>query len=173
MESKHIRFANILKFNNRSQDIIFNVVKTVKSKTFIENVDYICQTFDNVLKGDVILSLVKDVEKKLQIESSDQIFETMTNEHLKSAGEIFLYLAMCPTKIMPWVRFYEDLFQTQSPDQIILTLNRVMKGTKRSRNEDFKKKAEIIFRRIESMIPDTAKSTNFSEGPSQSFKGNY
>ena len=72
-----------------------------------------------------ILSRVKAVEQILKIESSENLNDNLTNAELQTAAEMLLYLNMCPDTIKPWLLFYKDLFQTQSPDQIILTLNRL------------------------------------------------
>ena len=97
------------------------MVKTLKSET---SLDLSCN-YKPTLIDDVKLSKVMAVEHMLQIQSSDQINETLTNEELQIAAEMFLYLTVCPDTIKPWIVFYRDLFQTQSPDQIILTLNRL------------------------------------------------
>ena len=94
------------------------------------------------------------VEQKLQIESSEQIIETLTNDELKTAAELFVYLNMCPGTIKPWIKFYKDLFQTQSPDQIILTLNRLMKGTRTPQNEYFHNLGEKFLNRVKSLFPE-------------------
>ena len=90
--------------------------------------------FDNSL-----LSQVKALEQKLQTESSEEINDALTNEDLKTAAEMFLYLITCPNT--PWFRswssFYTDLFLTRSADKIILTLNRMMK-TETSKDMDAK-----------------------------------
>ena len=127
-------------------------MKTVKSESPL---DLSCDVYMSVLVGDIMLSQVKAVEQELQIESSAKINETYTNEELKMAGEMFLYLTMCPESIKPWLVFYKDLFQTQSPDQIILTLNRIMKGsvTATPNNEYFKQSVEMLLKRILSILP--------------------
>ena len=105
----------------------------------------------------------------LQIESSEQINDTLTNEELKTAGEMFLYLTMCPYAIQPWIVFYEDLFQTQTPGQILLTLNRLKKGPRNGM-------AEILFRRILSMLPGREtynKAANTEARTMQKFGGNH
>ena len=140
------RFANTFQLNSISVDNIQNVVKTVKSGT---SLDLSCI-------GDTILAQplyqVKAVEQMLQIESSEQINDTLTREELRTAGEMFLYLVSCPDKTKPWIVFYKDLFQTQSPDQIILTLNRLMKGSRTQTNEHFKELAEMLLKRILSFL---------------------
>ena len=117
------RFANTLQLTSVSFDNIQNVVKTVRAGT---SLDLSCDAA--LLFSDAMMSQVKAVEQKLQIESSDQINDILTNEELKTAAEMFLYLTMCPNDVKPWIVFYKDLFLTQSPDQIILTLNRLING---------------------------------------------
>ena len=57
-------------------------------------------------------------------------------------------------KIKPWLAFYQDLFQTQSAYQIILSLNRLLKGPlTATQNEYFKNLAETLLKRILSMLP--------------------
>ena len=120
------------------------MVKTVKSRASLD-----CDNANTHVKDD---SMWKAVEQMLQIESSEQINKTLTNENLQSAGEMFLYLVMCPYTVKPWLLFYKELFQTQSPDQIILTLNRVMKGPRTHTNEFYKNLAELFFNRILKML---------------------
>ena len=119
-----------------------------------------------------MLSQVEAVEQMLKIESSEQINNTLTNEELKTAGEMFLYLTMCPNTIKPWIVFYKELFQSQAADQIILTLNRLMQGPRTQTNEHFKELAEILLKRILSILrgsraEDTASNTGAR--PTQSF----
>ena len=161
------RFANTLQLNSVSVDNIQNVVKTVKSGT---SLDLSCNG-DTILAADGPLDQVEAVEQMLQIESSEQINDTLTREELRTAGEKFLYLIMCPDKMKPWIVFYKDLFQTQSPDQIILTLNRLMKGSRTQTNEHFKELAEILLKRILSFLHrgKAEKTTSNTEPiPSQS-----
>ena len=126
-------------------------MKTVKAGT---DLDLDCGYNTPTLQD--MMSQVKAVEQKLMIDSSEQINDTLqiessdyeydyyydyvfvpeeindnlTKEELQTAGKMFLYLITCPDTIKPWIVFYKYLFQTQSPDKIILTLNRLMKGEK-------------------------------------------
>ena len=121
---------------------------------------------NNILSSDVRLSQVSAVEQILQIDPLKQI-EDLTNEELQTAAEMFIYLNSCPTKwSKSWSSFYKDLFLTQPTNQIILTLNRMMK-TKRS--EDGKLRAEklmkrtsnllsLYFERIQSLLPETCRN---------------
>ena len=65
-----------------------------------------------------------------------------------TAGEMFLYLNTCPDSpwFKSWSSFYKNLFLTQQVDQIILTLNRMMK-TETSQDKDGKLRAEKLLKR--------------------------
>ena len=86
------------------------------------------------------VSQVALVEKQLEIESSATRFGSITPSELKSAAEMFIYLNTCTDStttdgthlilgkwFKSWFRLYNDLFKLQTTDQIILTLNRLMK----------------------------------------------
>ena len=83
---------------------------------------------------DVMLAQVMKVEKALNIESSSSIINNIPKKYLETAAEIFLYLNSCPFTAISkrwyksWFIFYNDLFKTQQPNKIILTLNRLMKS---------------------------------------------
>ena len=83
---------------------------------------------------------------------------TATADQLKSAAEMFIYLNICPGTFgldssnymeqwfKSWFTFYQDLFRTQTPSQIILTLNRLMKNkSDRVMNQELFKKAATLF----------------------------
>ena len=90
----NFRFANIFHHNSVSVDNIQSVVKTVKSEA---SLDLSCG--HTILFEDSILTQVKAVEQILNIESTEQINDTLTNEELKTAAEIFLYLNTCPSSM--------------------------------------------------------------------------
>ena len=144
----HFRFANIFKVSDISVDNISNAVKAIKHKSSLEKS---CISRTVLLSSDIQLMQVKAVEQELQLESSDQVIETMTNEELKSAAEMFIYLIMCPEAIVPWFTYYNDLFLTKSVDQIILSLNRIMK-TKSTQNMDAKVAENLLKRISNSML---------------------
>ena len=109
-----------------------------------------------MLSGDSMLSKVKAVEQMLNIESTEQINDTLTNEELKTAAEIFLYLNTCPSSMFKsWILFYVDvdLFLTQSADKIILTLNRMMK-TETSHDKDGKLRAKKLLQRTAYLLKE-------------------
>ena len=83
------------------------------------------------------VSRVAEVRKQLKVESSSVgIFENITTSNLEIAGEIYIALIFSLNKYSDhfsntWCMFYKDLFENNSPSQIILTLNRMMKRNDR------------------------------------------
>ena len=105
-----------------------------------------------VLYDDDKVSQVVKVEKYLNIEASDSRLETMTAEDLKIPGEMFMFLILCPDSFRPWMVFYKDLLKNKSADQLLLTLNRIMKGSKANGNIFIHDLAREIFMKIHSSI---------------------
>ena len=144
MESEIFRFANLFNINGISVNHIHSVVKTVKIRTAL---DLSCDT----VSDDIMMSQVKAVEQMLQIESSEHINESLTNEELQAAAEMFLYLITCPNIawFKSWYSFYKYLFLTQPADQILLTLNRMMKTIQ---DKDTKLLTENLLQRTKSLL---------------------
>ena len=95
-----------------------------------------------------MMSQVARVEERLEIESTEQPIKSLKAEHLKTTAEMFIYLTTCPATMKPWFVFFRQLFQTQSPTQIVLALNREMSIT--TKNDFFKNVSEIIFNGLKS-----------------------
>ena len=106
-----------------------------------------------ILTNDNRFLQVIALEEKLQKMSSEKIVKARTHEDLKTVAEMFLYLTICPKTIQPWFRFYKDLFQIDSPDKIIIALNRLMQATNNPRNESFKTSAKKFLKIMFSMYP--------------------
>ena len=141
-----LRLANLLKLQNGNVDKIQIVIKAIKAKT---SVDRGCNNDRDFLNDHNLFYQLKEVEKDLRIRSSvTGKFHNLTNEELTTVAEMFIYLNMCPGTTKPWIGFYKYLFRTQSPDQIVLTLNRLVKGLKTPQNQYYKELAEILFKRI-------------------------
>ena len=123
-------------------------MKTVTSET---SLDLRCYRY--MLDDDVMMSQVKAVEEMMQIESSEIIDESLTNEQLKTAAQMFLFLNTCPNTrwFKSWFSFYKDLFLTKSADQIILTLNRMIK-TETSHDKAGKLRAKKLLQRNKSLL---------------------
>ena len=116
--------ANLLLVHNLNQEIIWDAIKKIRFKVSLEK---ICDSAKSFYIPSDKMSNVREVEKQLQVNSSDLINENMTRSQMKIAAEMFLYLNTCPELLRPWFSLYTDLFQKQSPNEIILTLNRILK----------------------------------------------
>ena len=81
------------------------------------------------LYNDADASVAK-LEQELNITSSDEVLENVTKENLKIAGDMFIYQNFCVLSSLHWLIFYKDLVLNQSPETIILTLNRLLKAVK-------------------------------------------
>ena len=122
------------------RDKIWNVVRKVKLES---SSDKGCDRDGLYFSDDKIWGTTMSyVEQQLGISSSSVASKQMTKEYLKIAADMFFYLYSCPGEtdkksfmntdlqkwFQAWFRFYNDLFKTKSPRQIILTLNRLTKA---------------------------------------------
>ena len=89
-----------------------------------------------------VLSQVATIEQKLEVESSDITFENITMENLNHAAEMFFYLKTqnpCTDSLKEWLNvwgtIYTDIFENHSPQEIILTLNRMLRSNQTSSDE--------------------------------------
>ena len=82
----------------------------------------------------------------------------MTEANLKTAAKIFIFLSICPGEYKKLMEFYQNIFQTNSPEKIILTLNRMMKGNKTPDNKYFH---TMIFQKTSTLF--SAKYVNFED----------
>ena len=170
------RLANIFQLTNFSNEKIWRSVKKVKLET---SLDTICDRtgwyYDKLFQ-------VAAVEEQLQIESSEERFAKISLEDLNAAAEMFIYLNTCPRSFKPWIEFYKYLFQTQSPNKIILSLNRIMKEALNQKDVFLEKLAHNLFKRmtyllslkyeeIQSLFPGTTKNISFTLDMSQQKQG--
>ena len=78
--------------------------------------------------------------------------DNITSYQYEAAGEMFIYLMLCPKFMLDWKTFYIDLIHHASPDVILQTLNRIliigrrMKSRKDEINVEISKK---IIKKIE------------------------
>ena len=86
------------------------------------------------------------------IASSDMIFNNMTEETLQKAAEMFIFLTSCSETIRSWFYFYENLFTQKTPTQIIVDLNRVLKGEDTPENMDMKTIARKLFLKLDKIL---------------------
>ena len=141
--------ANIIHLTNLDKKNVWKVVKNLKSEL---SLDLECRLSPDLLLYDDKMSQVNLLEDQLGIESTEVRFENIGRENLKTAAEIYIYLNTCPDSLKPWFLFYHDLFHDQEPNQIILTLNRMMKSRRTSENENFLNIAKTVFKEASTLL---------------------
>ena len=124
-------------------------MKNLKSEL---SLDLECRLSPDLLLYDDKMSQVNLLEDQLGIESTEVRFENIGRENLKTAAQIYIYLNTCPDSLKPWFLFYHDLFHDQEPNQIILTLNRMMKSRRTSENENFLNIAKTVFKEASTLL---------------------
>ena len=112
-----------------------------------EKCDGIQETFYELSNA---MMKVKKVEDHLEIHSKEQSMN-LEAETLKTAAEAFIYLNYCTISLESWLNFYKNLFQSGTPE-ILLTLNRIMRGPKSVKNRNFNSIAEKLFMNISSNL---------------------
>ena len=144
------RFANLL-YVTKNSDKMWKIVKRVKKDSIFSKS---CTTA--FYGTNDIDSNVRVVQKLLKINpfgfNWTEPQSTMTSTNLAIAAEMFLYLNTCPDILKSWILFYTDLFTNQSPDKIVLTLNRILKVKNSPQKIGFKNIAENLFKKTENLF---------------------
>ena len=170
-----LRLANVIQMTSENLDKIWSVVRNLKNNP--EAKSFLCA--DNGLYNDKNITYqVTEIEQKLNIQSSYQRYENMTAKSLEHAAEMLIYLAVCPGLFSPWLKFYSksyrySIFNLQfAPQEIMLTLNRIMKATKTPNNHNLAIKliSQKILKRMVSML--SLKFVEIQSGKIQSSFGN-
>ena len=151
----YLRLANLIQLTSLKDNQIRDLVWEMKLKT---SFDKECGGSDTVMYYKTeILSLVLEVEQELGFKSSELRFKNITEANLKTAAEIFIFLSICPGEYKKFMELYQNIFQTNSPEKIILTLNRMMKGNKPPDNNFH----TMIFQKTSTLF--SAKYVNFED----------
>ena len=119
---------NILHQSTLSTERIWDIVKRVRSENIVHS-----SCLESDIEEDVKIEetsvehQIDHLEKAMNVKKSEYIFDNVNKAHLKTAGEMFVYLAYCYDIANDWVMFYEQLFHKQTLNQIILALNKISK----------------------------------------------
>ena len=143
----------MIHLSQSSTETIWNIVK--ESKT--SQLNFATGDCDEHGLDKKIVSHVKAVENLLNMNESTEIFRDITDKSLKVAGEMFLYLNSCPYESYPfefelWFKFYDNLFKNKSPEVIVLTISRMLKGKGNHSNKRLKTTANQLFTRLTSLL---------------------
>ena len=101
----------------------------------------------------------------LQIKVSESRFANITDEEFKTAADVFVFFNTCAESWGKWFAFYTDLFQTKPADQIVLTLNRLLKSgdDNKPNRKDLKIVLRKILQKITTLLPKTNRDIRSSD----------
>ena len=116
------RFVNLILILKKSKkENIWPTLKKFKLMLTFKDCNSHMYTKDQVEAN------IAALEDMFQVKSTDVTFANITEETLNTAAKMFIYLNTCSEDLKLWVSFFKDLFQNKPPDQIVLTLNRILK----------------------------------------------
>ena len=111
---------------------IWQYIKKIKYEFIVDNA-FVLSTTPCFRNDSSILFSDDFIESKLElIKSHFNINETLksdsdiSNETIEAAGEMFIYLNLCPKYMWRWTNFYVDMLLNSPPDVLVQTLNRIM-----------------------------------------------
>ena len=109
----------------------------------------------NIHEGRDIKYQMRSLENELQIQGSEMIMKNATEENLKTAGEMFIYLISCDHTNKAWFFFIEEMCDNYTLSQIILTLNRFIKNAENKTDEkEFNNEVQKVFRDLLKMFQE-------------------
>ena len=88
---------------------------------------------------------IENIANELKETVSDKIIDNIGKETYETAGEMFLFLNLCPKLMNEWIIFYVNLFQNSDPDVMAQALNRILKIENEKKDKLNVKIAEKIF----------------------------
>ena len=83
----------------------------------------------------------------------EKIYDYYDEDKYKAAGEMFIYLTLCPKFMFEWKQLYVDLLQNGSPDIILQTLKRIIAIGIRKEDKVVTNIAKHILSRITNTLP--------------------
>ena len=145
-------------------DQVWNALKTIKVK-WRNNLNYYMQKACYGGLYTMYDYFNEQFEKAVKINSTEAKTKTNYNvnlpeDKLKSLSEMFLYLNSCPGHLKAWVTFYNDLFYNKPPNEIVLTLNRILKSDKKTGKKDSKLIAKKLLKKVTTIFSLKYKGIN-------------
>ena len=116
-----MRFVNIVGAATADQRKLWKILESVRT-TFLKSKSGDSCTKDLVSER-IMQENFRSVKEALKIRSSECLSANMSNETLKIAAEMFLYLNFCPPKILT---FYKHLFKHSPTRDIILAFSNII-----------------------------------------------
>ena len=135
----------MIHLGSSSMDNVWNILKETKLNVYDKCVN-------GLYSENILMSQLETVHKKLNMNATEDIFDNITDTTLKSAAEMFLFLNSCPDDFRYWFLLYSDLFENKSPEVIVLTLNRILKGERNTENRRLKDIAKHLLTRVTTLL---------------------
>ena len=76
----------------------------------------------------------------------------ITDTDFQKAGDMFFYLISCTEPVMEWEFLYGNIFKDKPPGEIVLVLNRLLKGTVTFQNINLKMIARKLLKKTSSLF---------------------
>ena len=130
------------KYKSLPTQMKYEIRKTLSTKTCTEN----------LIESDRILKVIDYMENRLNVTIPKETNANIKEEELNIAASEFLYLFSCSDMSRAWILFYKNLFKNKAPDEILLTLNRILKGKNGIHKNDMMTIAKRLFKRYSAMI---------------------
>ena len=131
---------------------LWTLIKEYKFKYLVDNF-VTFHTFPCVQDIGTGLISIKDITenmeniaKELKETLTDNIIDNIEEETFETAGEMFLFLNLCPKMMNEWIIFYVNLFQNSDPDVMAQALNRILKIENEKKDQLNLKIAQNIFK---------------------------
>ena len=125
---------------------------TVKNEYWLQRyaLDKPCKNGFYDTNQEQVIKLLQDALNIKNVQNFN--LQNMKNNELKVPAELFLKLLICPQHLKPWFSFFSDLFQKDSADQIVLTLNRILKNKNNSQTKDLMAIANKVFEKVTTLF---------------------
>ena len=142
----YFRFANMLEMTDMPHAEVWTYLINMQSKVNPNETKDCPGGFSSELLD------IEELTRKLNVEAKTGIL-SISRETLETAAQMYIYVRLCQHSIKPWALFYMDLLQNKSPDEIMLTLNRILKADfKNDQNKALLEIASDILKQITSLL---------------------
>ena len=148
------RFARLISMTTLEHKSIWDIIRKIRYGLVIDYSSVLstssCITsVSSTLFSDDILALnIELIEKELDLNTTDDFNDKVSNETLEIAGEMFIYLNLCPKFMWRWINLYVDLLQNSPPDIIVQTLNRILYQAKKNNDKSVFNITKSLFIKI-------------------------
>ena len=123
-----------------SKELLWDIIKENRHNFVIYNTNLNKFSSEPCL-GDDARVLIDDTSidiNTFMIENGIKMRKSKTKVYdmdIETAGEMFLYLNLCPRFMFEWTQLYVELFKSSSLDIIVQTLNRLLKTASLMQNK--------------------------------------